>query len=86
MGSTEVAEPTFVSALRAVCPRISRYSDREIASWIVARLNYLISGALEYLGTDFSHDTNQLGFKVKLTDKEGNTIAHGAVVIEEKRS
>lgn len=84
MGSTEVAEPQFMAAIRNAGSKIKRYTDREIASWIVARLNYLTSGALD--GGSFAHDTNEIGYKVKITDSDKNNVAHGAVVIQEDRT
>ncbi len=86
MGSTEVAEPTVVNALRSTSPKLARYSDRELASWIVGRLNYLTSGALALLGTEFKHDTNEFGYKIKLTDADEKSMAHGAVVIHADRT
>jgi len=84
-GSMEVVEPSFVNALRAACPKLTRHSDRELASWIVSRLNYLAAGALDVVGTEFGHDTNEFGYKIKLTDAHDKSVAHGAVVIHEKR-
>ena len=86
MGSTEVAKPLFVEALRAASPVVHRYTDREIASWIVARLNYLTAGGLTVEGDEFAHDTNEFGYKIKITDSNKKNIAHGAVVIHENRT
>jgi hypothetical protein len=61
-GSSEVFESFFVNALRKACPRLARYSDRELAPWIVARQNYLTSGALNVLGTNSKQDTNEFGY------------------------
>ena len=86
MGSTEVAEPSFVDALRAACPKVKRYTNRELASWIVARLNYLTAGALHVEGTEFAHDTNEFGYKIRITDSDDKSIAHGAIVMHESRT
>jgi len=86
MGSTEVTVPPFVVALRSSCLALERYTDRQVASWIVARLNYLTSGALSLEGEHFAHDTNEFGYKLKITDNNNHTIASGAVVIHENRT
>lgn len=86
MGSSEVSQPNFVEAIRAASPSVNRYTDREVASWIVALLNYLTAGALTVEGDSFSHDTNEFGYKIKITDDNKKSIAHGAVVIHEKRT
>jgi hypothetical protein len=85
-GSTEVTKPLFVNALRTRCSKLAKFSDRELASWIVGRLNYLASGALELLGTEFKHDTNEFGYKIKLADSDDKSLAHGAVVIHADRT
>ena len=83
MGSTEVAEPSFINAIRSASPNVGQYTDSEIASWIVARLNYLTSGAID--GDSFAHDTNDFGYKIKITDAAKKNVAHGAVVIHKDR-
>ncbi len=55
-------------------------TDREIASWITARLNFITAGSLELEGKVFSGDANEFGYKIKLSDEAGTTLAHGAVV------
>jgi len=86
MGSTEVSNPDFVSALRNSHSKLARLTDHELASWIVARLNYLTSGALCVSEQTYSHDTNEFGYKIKLTDHNKKTMAHGAVVIHADRT
>lgn len=85
MGST-LAEPSLVEALRAASSLVDQYTDREIASWIVARLNYLTGTNLANEGTEFAHDTNEFGYKIKITDDNKNSLAHGAVVIQENHT
>jgi hypothetical protein len=80
MGSTEVQEPTFTEALRTGVPSLQRSSGHELASWVVARLNYITAGALPIEGEVFAHDTNEFGYKIKLVDAQKSTVAHGAVV------
>ncbi len=86
MGSTELTEPSFVSELRAASYKLKRYTDHELASWIVARLNYITADSLSLCGTSFSHDTNEFGYKIKIEDAAGKSLAHGAVVVHEKRT
>ena len=83
MGSTEA--PDFVTALRASHPRLARYTDHELASWIVARLNYLTSGTLCDSEQTYAHDTNEFGYKLKMSDQNKKTVAHGAVVMHANR-
>jgi len=86
MGSTEASDPDFVSAIRGSHPRLARLTDHELASWIVARLNYLTSGALCVSEETYSHDTNEFGYKLKITDHNKKSLAHGAVVIHAERT
>jgi hypothetical protein len=85
MGSHERNEPTFVQALQVAHPPLARMTLHEIASWIVARLNYITARSLEVEGNVFAHDTNEFGYKIKLSDEADTTLAHGAVVIHADR-
>ncbi len=85
MGSRKRSNPPFVDALQLAHPPLSRLNGHELASWIVARLNYITSGSLELEGNGFSHDTNEFGYKLKLTDASCETQAHGAVVFQVDR-
>ena len=86
MGSTEASDPDFVTALRESHPKVARLTDHELASWIVARLNYLTSGALCVEEETCSHDTNEFGYKLKISDHSKKSMAHGAVVIHADRT
>ncbi len=85
MGSRERKDPKFVEALKVAHPALTKLTLHEIASWIVARLNYITAGALESEGNFFAHDTNEFGYKIKLSDNADTTLAHGAVVIHADR-
>jgi hypothetical protein len=85
MFAQERTDAPFLEALKAAHAPFSKMSDREIASWIVARLNFITAGSLESEGKCFSGDTNEFGYKIKLSDKEGITMAHGAVVFRPDR-
>lgn len=84
-GSRERTAPTFVEALKAAYPPLAKMKSHEIASWIVARLNYITASALEVEGDLFAHDTNEFGYKLRLSDGADTTLAHGAVVIHADR-
>jgi hypothetical protein len=71
MGSRERTVPLLLDALKAAHPPLGRMTEHEIASWVVARLNYLTGTALQAEGTTFAHDTNELGYKIKLSDTSG---------------
>ncbi len=86
MGSTEAESPDFVTALRQCHPRVAKMTEHEVASWIVARLNYLTSGALCITEATYAHDTNEFGYKLKITDGNKKTVAHGAVVMHADRT
>lgn len=81
MGSHERSSPLFVDALKTAHRPLSKLTDHELASWVVARLSYLTSGALPLEGDEFSHDTNEFGYKLKITDQKKVSVAHGAIVI-----
>jgi len=85
MGSRERPDGTLADTLKAAYSPLAKLTDREIASWIVARLHFITSGTLESEGKVFSGDTNQFGYKIKLSDDEGTTLAHGAVVFSPDR-
>lgn len=84
-GSRERSDQPFFDALKAAHPLLSKLTQHEIASWIVARLNFITSGSLEVEGKSFGHDTNEFGYKIRLSDAEDTTLAHGAVVIHANR-
>ena len=86
MGSTERSDPEFVAELRESHHEIANLTDHELASWIVARLNYLTSGDLCAGEVTYSHDTNEFGYKVKVSDDSNRTLAHGAIVIHADRT
>jgi len=85
MGSHERTDPTFIDALKIAHAPLAKLTLHEVASWIVARLNYITAGSLEVEGNDFAHDTNEFGYKIKLSDNTDTTLAHGAVVFHAKR-
>jgi hypothetical protein len=80
-GSREPTAPTFVEALRAAHPPLSKRTEHELASWIVARLCYLTCDSLLLEGTEFAHDTNEVGYKFRLAGSDGKSAAHGAIMI-----
>jgi hypothetical protein len=61
---------------------IALLTAHELGSWIVGRLCYLTAGGLAIEGDVFAHDTNELGYKIKITDKSKANVAHGAVVVQ----
>lgn len=81
MGSVEVDSPKFVDTIRSTVPSLSTASTHKVTSWIVSRLSYLTSGAIELEGSEFSHDTNEIGYKLKATHTTSNASAHGAIVM-----
>jgi hypothetical protein len=86
MGSQERTDPVFVDALKAAHPPLGELTDHELASWIVARLCYLTSGALTVEGDSFAHDTDEFGYKMKITDEAKVSVAHGAVIFHAART
>jgi hypothetical protein len=85
MGSKERGDASLVDALKTAHPPLSKLSNREIASWIIARLNFITAGSLESEGTSFAGDTNEFGYKIKLSNDAGTTLAHGGVVFGAER-
>ena len=85
MGSSERTDQAFLDALKAAYAPLSKMNQHEIASWIVTRLNFITSGSLELEGNLFSGDTNDFGYKIKLSDEGDITLAHGAVVVKADR-
>ena len=85
MGCRERGERTFEDALKAAHEPLTRMSPRQLASWVVARLNAIVDGLLELEGGMFSHDTNEFGYKLKVSDEKGITLAYGAVVFQPDR-
>jgi len=83
MGSVEATSPTFVEALRAADSHMKGLTLHELSSWVIARLSYLTCGMIDQ--KTFSHDTNEFGYAVRITDSSGERVAHGAVVIGESR-
>lgn len=86
MGSTEQSAPDFVTELRKSHQRIAKLTEHQLASWIVARFNYLTSGDLCTGEVTYSHDTNEFGYKIKVSDQSNQTLAHGAIVIHADRT
>ena len=85
MGCVEKTDPIFVDELRLACPQLNKLSDHELASWIVSRLNYVVSGSLELEGNDFAHDTNEFGYKIRINNDGRSMLANGAIVIHQNR-
>ena len=85
MGSVEVDSPRFVDAIRTTVPSLATASTQELTSWIIARLSFLTAGALELEGKEFSHDTNEIGYKLKATHSVPRASAHGAIVLNPER-
>lgn len=81
MGSVERTDPLFVDALKTAHPPLTKMTVHEIGSWIVGRLSYLTAGSLAVEGDVFAHDTNDFGYKIKITDNSKASVAHGAIVI-----
>lgn len=86
MGSSEDPAIPFEVAIRHAVPFLAKSSPHEIASWVVARLAYLTSGALDLEGDDFSHDTNEIGYKTKAKRVADGASASGAIVITSSRT
>ncbi len=86
MGSTESASKPFEQAVRDAVPFLAKAPTCEISSWVIARLSYLTCGALELEGNDFSHDTNEIGYKLKATRAIDGASAYGAIVITSDRT
>ena len=85
-GSRERAALTFLDALKAAHPPLAQLTQHEIASWIIARLSSVTAGALSWEGVEFAHDTNEFGYKIRLSDRSNTTLAHGAVVFHVDRT
>ncbi|WP_413432572.1 hypothetical protein [Crateriforma spongiae] len=85
MGSVEGSNPDFAEALRSADRAIEKFTEHELASWVVSRLNYFVGGSLEVEGDEFAHDTNEFGYKIKVVDTNRRMIAHGGVVVYENR-
>jgi hypothetical protein len=86
MGCREQGDVSFEEALRAAHPPLSRMSARELASWIVARLNAITGGDLESEGNVFAHDTDEFGYKLKASSPNRVTLAYGGIVFEAGRT
>ncbi|WP_146118827.1 hypothetical protein [Blastopirellula marina] len=84
MGSVE-SQPTLLERLHDSSSRLKRFSDHQLASWIIARLCYITADKLLALGEVFSHDTDEFGYKVKISDSQQRTLAHGAIVFHRQR-
>ncbi len=85
MGSRERTEPSFVEALQVAHPPLSSLTEHEIASWIVARLDFITDGSLVSGRSEFRDDTDEFGYQIRLSDASKTTLAHGAVVFQAKR-
>lgn len=85
-GSSESPIASFEQAIRDTVPFLAKSPSHEIASWVVARLAYLTSGAIELEGNDFSHDTNEIGYQLKATRITDGASAIGAIVIASSRT
>ena len=83
MGSVEARSLTLVEALRAADSQLKGLNLHELSSWLIARLSYLTCGMIDQ--KTFSHDTNEFGYAVRITDSSGERVAHGAVAIGENR-
>lgn len=86
MGSVERKDPLFIDALKAAYPSLQKMTPHEIASWIVARLNFITGGAIELEGKTFSNDTNEFGYKLRISDEAKTKLAHGAVMFHANRT
>ncbi len=86
MGCSEHPTLPFEDAIRHAVPFLATSPPHEIASWVVARLAYLTSGALDLEGNDFSHDTNEFGYKLKAQRVADGASAHGAIVMTSSRT
>jgi hypothetical protein len=86
MGCREHGELPFEAALRSAHPSLSRMSVRELASWIVARLNAITGGALESEGKVFADDTDEFGYKLKALSPSRVALAYGGIVFESGRT
>ena len=84
-GSRERDDPTFHDALQAAHPALGKLTLHEISSWIVARLDYITCGSLALLGDEFSHDSNNFSYKIKLADQSQQAVAQGALMFEADR-
>ena len=85
MGSIEALDPRFVDALRISVPQLSDVSEHRLASWIVARIDFITAGALGINGCVFANDSQDFGFKVKVSDQSKVMLAHGSVVVDPER-
>jgi hypothetical protein len=85
IGATISDSVPIIEALKVAHPPLSTWTTHQIASWIVARLSYLTSGSLEREGNDFAHDTNEIGYKLRISGQNHTMLAHGAVVIQMSR-
>jgi hypothetical protein len=86
MGCRERGEVPFEEALRAAHPPLARMSAREVASWVVARLNAITGGSLASEGAVFAHDTNEFGYKLKASGPDRVALAYGGIVFQAGRT
>ncbi len=84
-GSSECQTPTFEQAVRDAVPFLAKSSAHELASWVVARLAYLTSGSLELEGKEFSHDSDEVGYRLKATRRSDAASAQGAIMLAPSR-
>ena len=84
MGSIQ-SSVGFEDQLRLSAPELANYSTRSLGSWIVGRLNYIVNGNLPLEGEEFSHDTDEFGYKLKMSNSAGDTCGHGAITIGRDR-
>lgn len=86
MGCRERSPQPFEDALKAAHPPLAGMSPRQVASWVVARLNAITAGSLELEGKVFAHDTNEFGYKLKASGPDRTALAYGGVVFQAGRT
>lgn len=80
MGSVEI-EPRFSVVLKGAVAQLASASEHRIASWIVARIDFITAGSLAIDGWVCRDDFNDFGFKLKVADRSKSVVGHGAVVV-----
>ena len=85
VGSVEPASPSFVEALLAAHRDLSKLSQKDLGSWIIARLTDLTYGALPFEGDYFASDGGDFGYRIKVMDAGGKLLGNWGIVFWPQR-
>jgi hypothetical protein len=72
--SIEQQNPTFLEELAATGKLPRGLNDKDLVSWIIARLTELTYGGLPFEGDSFSSDGGEFSYRIKVSDASGKRI------------